>query len=158
MKINDYGLNAYKKNSSKETSNKMKKDLTVKKAVKNLNSEKSVKTVNKLLKEVSDESLAKPVVKTKSSFISDPSVKAAIDPLTRGGLIKISRDEKKAEIYRRVAKFLIIIGVDNASEVLKHLPQEDTEKIVSEIIAVRQIEPDEALSILVVEQKQQNQC
>lgn len=148
MKINDYGLNAYKKNSSKETSNKMEKDLTVKKAVKNLNSEKSVKTVNKLLKDVSDESLAKPVVKTKSSFISDPSVKAAIDPLTRGGLIKISRDEKKAEIYRRVAKFLIIIGVDNASEVLKHLPQEDTEKIVSEIIAVRQIEPDEALSIL----------
>jgi hypothetical protein len=52
MKINDYGLNAYKKNSSKETSNKMEKDLTVKKAVKNLNSEKSVKTVNKLLKEV----------------------------------------------------------------------------------------------------------
>ena len=43
MKINDYGLNAYKKNSSKETSNKMEKDLTVKKAVKNLNSEKSVK-------------------------------------------------------------------------------------------------------------------
>ena len=48
MKINDYGLNAYKKNSSKETSNKVEKDLTVKKAVKNLNSEKSVKTVARI--------------------------------------------------------------------------------------------------------------
>ncbi|MCR5614399.1 MAG: flagellar motor switch protein FliG [Treponema sp.] len=84
--------------------------------------------------------------RAKSDFVPDPQVKAAAEILTKGGLLKVPAS--KDDAYRRVAKFLILIGVDQAALVLKHLSQEETEKIIPEITAVRTIDPDEALAIL----------
>ncbi len=82
-------------------------------------------------------------------FVSDPQVQAATDALTHGGLLKVPSPEKgKEDVYRRVAKFLILIGVDQAALVLKNLTQEETEKIIPEITAIRKIDPDEATKIL----------
>lgn len=82
-------------------------------------------------------------------FVSDPQVQAATDALTHGGLLKVPAPEKgKEDVYRRVAKFLILIGVDQAALVLKNLTQEETEKIIPEITAIRKIDPDEATEIL----------
>lgn len=85
----------------------------------------------------------------KKTFTPDPQVKVAAEALTNGGLIKVPAPEAgKEDVYRRVAKFLILIGVDQAALVLKHLSQEETEKIIPEITTVRGIDPDEALNIL----------
>lgn len=85
----------------------------------------------------------------KEKYIPDPQVKAAAEALTSGGLLKVpAAEDGKEDVYRRVAKFLILIGVDQAALVMKHLTQEETEKIIPEITAVRTIDPDEALDIL----------
>jgi flagellar motor switch protein FliG len=55
----------------------------------------------------------------------------------------------KESVYRRIAKFLLIIGVDDAAKVLSHLPQEYIEKIVPEIALVKGVNPGERNEILV---------
>ncbi|MBE6361506.1 MAG: hypothetical protein E7059_08670, partial [Treponema bryantii] len=46
-------------------------------------------------------------------------------------LYKVPKPEQKEDsIYRRVAKFLIIIGEDEAAKVLPHLAEEQIEKII----------------------------
>ena len=83
---------------------------------------------------------------------------AATSAIKRGGLLKIPRQEnadkkpssaqeKAAQgdsVYRRVAKFLLLIGSDQAAEVFKHLPQSDVEKIIPEITTIRSVGEDEA--------------
>lgn len=101
-------------------------------------------------------STAQPAVKqtqpkTESSqkYKADPELIKASSALTSGGLIKVPvTDTEKEAVYRRVAKFLILIGVDQAAGVLKYLSQEETEKIIPEITSIRSIDPDEALAIL----------
>ena len=67
-------------------------------------------------------------------------------------LIKVPADEssaqKKDSVYRRVAKFLVLIGVDEAAKILPHLSPEQTEKIIPEIATIRTISDDEAAVIL----------
>lgn len=71
-----------------------------------------------------------------------------------GGLLKVLLSEKRPEgkkkdsVYRRVAKFLMIIGVDRSAEVLQHLAPEQIEKIVPELAAVRSVSPEEKEVIL----------
>lgn len=85
----------------------------------------------------------------KEKFSGDPEVKAAAEALTKGGLLKVPEAPGgKEDVYRRVAKFLILIGVDQAALVIKQLSQEETEKIIPEITSIRKIDPDEALDIL----------
>ena len=50
--------------------------------------------------------------------------------------------------YRRVAKFLLLIGVDQAAEVISYLPQNLVDKIVPEIASIRNVAPEEATQIL----------
>lgn len=50
-------------------------------------------------------------------------------------------------VYRRVAKFLLLIGVNEAAKILPHLTDEQTEKIIPEIASVRSVDPDEASAI-----------
>ncbi|MGI5172516.1 flagellar motor switch protein FliG [Treponema sp. OMZ 840] len=47
-------------------------------------------------------------------------------------------------VYRRVAKFLLLIGVNEAAKVLPHLTPEQTEKIIPEIASIRSVDTDEA--------------
>lgn len=54
----------------------------------------------------------------------------------------------KESVYRRIAKFLILIGDDQASKILPHLPENQIEKIIPEIASIRTINNDEAAEIL----------
>lgn len=62
---------------------------------------------------------------------------------------KITVEAPKTEsVFRRVAKFLFLIGSDQASKILPLLPKEDMEKIVAEMATIREVSPEEAGSIL----------
>ena len=70
----------------------------------------------------------------------------------RHGLIKVPvapRDpDGRENIYRRVAKFLLLIGTDEAAKVISHLTPAQTELIIPEIASIRRVDPDEAAVIL----------
>ena len=74
------------------------------------------------------------------------------DYLKSGGLIKVPVSQKEKDgsdsVYRRVAKFLLLIGVDEAAKILPHLSAEQTEKIIPEIASIRSVSPEEASVIL----------
>ena len=86
------------------------------------------------------------------NFQGNESARIAAKALTSGGLIKVPElpreKDGKESIYRRVAKFLMLIGVDEAAKILPHLTEEQTEKIIPEIASIRYVEPDEAREIL----------
>ncbi len=67
-----------------------------------------------------------------------------------GALLKVPAEEKagKDSAYRRVAKFLMILGVDEAAKVLQHLSSEQVEKIVPHLASIRSLGPEEREVIL----------
>ncbi|MCI5829390.1 MAG: flagellar motor switch protein FliG [Treponema sp.] len=84
----------------------------------------------------------------KKSATSEDVKKAAAN-LTSGGLIKVpGASDENESIYRRVAKFLVIIGLDEAAKILPHLTEEQTEKIIPEIATIQKITPEEKAQIL----------
>ena len=69
--------------------------------------------------------------------------------MLKQGLIKVPVDEKTKESpYRRVAKFLFIIGKDQAAQVLKQLSKEQIDKVVAELVTIQSVDKSEALEIL----------
>lgn len=82
----------------------------------------------------------------------NPELNAASEALVSGGLLKVPVSKKEADgrdsVYRRVAKFLLIIGVDEAAKILPHLTEEQTEKIIPEIASIRSVSPEETRQIL----------
>lgn len=76
----------------------------------------------------------------------------ATDYLKTGGLIKVPVEEpktgEKESVYRRVAKFLVIIGEEEAAKILPHLSENQIEKIIPEIASVRSVGKEEAASII----------
>ena len=82
----------------------------------------------------------------------NPELNAASDALVSGGLLKVPVSKKEADgrdsVYRRVAKFLLIIGVDEAAKILPHLTEEQTEKLIPEIASIRSVSPEETRQIL----------
>ena len=69
--------------------------------------------------------------------------------MLKQGLIKVPGDEKTKESpYRRVAKFLFIIGKDQAAQVLKQLSKEQIDKVVAELVTIQSVDKSEALEIL----------
>lgn len=76
----------------------------------------------------------------------------AADYLKNGGLLKVPVKEKlpdgKESVFRRVAKFLILIGEDEAAKIMPHLSESQIEKIIPEIASIRTIDSDEAEVIL----------
>lgn len=76
------------------------------------------------------------------------------DSCIAAGLLKVPVTESSAvkpvkeSNYRRVAKFLLLIGTDEAAKVIAHLTPEQTEKIIPEIASIRRVDPDEAAVIL----------
>ncbi|MDR2864003.1 MAG: flagellar motor switch protein FliG [Spirochaetaceae bacterium] len=61
---------------------------------------------------------------------------------------KSREDQAKEPKFRRVAKFLILIGSEEASKVLANLPEDQVELISQEIALIRGISSDEAAGIL----------
>lgn len=80
---------------------------------------------------------------------------ASVSALKSGGLLKVPLEEGKGgqdaqkgdSVYRRVAKFLLLVGSDQAAELLKYLPQSDVEKIIPEISTIRSVGQEEAAAI-----------
>lgn len=76
----------------------------------------------------------------------------ATDFLKSGGLIKVPEAPKDADgresVYRRVAKFLLIIGEEEAAKVLPHLSEKQIEKIIPEIASIRSLSNEEKSVIL----------
>lgn len=72
--------------------------------------------------------------------------------LKKGGLIKVPGESKtpdgKDSVYRRVAKFLLLIGEDEAAKILPHLAEKQIERIIPEIASIRTVNKDEANVIL----------
>ncbi|MBQ5401031.1 MAG: hypothetical protein IIU15_07460, partial [Treponema sp.] len=83
---------------------------------------------------------------------TEEEVKEAASRLTSGGLIMVPEQEKKEgekeSIYRRVAKFLVVIGIDEAAKILPHLTEEQTEKIIPEIASIRYVSPEDAAAVI----------
>lgn len=93
----------------------------------------------------------------KDSFAKNPVRKAtdekldvAVSAIKNGGLLKVGREAsgEKDGVHRRVAKFLLLIGTDEAAEVLKFLPQDDIEKIIPQLATIQSVSNDEAEEIL----------
>ena len=149
MNLEDYRLNAYSAGAGQN------KKLVHKPVFENVNS--AIDRIEKQNKEHAERQnieQAKIAAKTgtwfekKKSATSD-DVKSAAKNLTSGGLVKIpASSTEKDSIYRRVAKFLVIVGIDEAAKILPHLTEEQTEKIIPEIASIQKITPEESASIL----------
>ena len=77
---------------------------------------------------------------------------AAAEVLKEQGLLKVpvqeSEQEGKESVYRRVAKFFLLIGEDEAAKILPHLSDKQIEKIIPELASIRSVSKEEATSIL----------
>lgn len=95
---------------------------------------------------------AKQAAKTGTLFqkksVNSQDLKNATDNLFADGLVKVPRKTQEDSIYRRVAKFLVIIGLDEAAKVIPHLSEEQVEKIIPEIATIQKISPQEKDEIL----------
>lgn len=80
------------------------------------------------------------------------SAAVSSDYLKSGGLLKVPVSPNESDgsdsVYRRVAKFLLLVGIDEAAKILPHLTAEQTEKIIPEIASIRSVSPEEAGVIL----------
>lgn len=149
MNLQDYRLNAYSAGAGQN------KKLVHKPVFENVNS--AIDRIEKQNKEHAEKQnieQAKIAAKTgtwfeKKKSATSEDVKDAAKNLTSGGLVKIpASSTEKDNIYRRVAKFLVIIGIDEAAKILPHLTEEQTEKIIPEIASIQKITPEESASIL----------
>lgn len=86
-----------------------------------------------------------------TNFFPNPDLKAAADALKNNGLVMVPSGKKdnaqEDSLYRRVAKFLVLIGTDEAAKILPHLAPDQQEKIIPEIASIRSIDRDEAAEI-----------
>lgn len=140
MNLNSFLLNAYKKNGqSSENVQQKKLDKT---------DRQSTKTNNNIV----NRQIIGEKASVKSSYMGDEQILAASKALTSGGLLKVPKlpndKDGRESVYRRVAKFLLLIGVDEASKILPHLTEEQTEKIIPEIASIQRVDPEEAESIM----------
>lgn len=88
----------------------------------------------------------------KNQSSESEELKNATEHLKEGGLLKVPKEngdkEGKDSVYRRVAKFLLIIGEDEAAKILPYLSESQIEKIIPEIASIRSVDKDEAQVIL----------
>ncbi len=68
------------------------------------------------------------------------------DIMNEKGLIKVPQEPDSP--YRKVAKFLFLIGAEEASRVIKKLGAEQVDKIVKELVTIQKIDKTEAEQIL----------
>ncbi|MGL1892076.1 MAG: flagellar motor switch protein FliG [Spirochaetaceae bacterium] len=86
-------------------------------------------------------------VSTGSLVKTDPLETPVIHktPQPKQGLIKTTKEENK---YTKVAKLLLILGTDEASKVISHLPPNEIEKVSMEITKIDRVGKSEAYLLL----------
>ena len=72
----------------------------------------------------------------------------AAEAYKKSGFVKTSEKPREESGYSKAAKFLLLVGPDQAAEVLKQFSQDEVEKIVREISQVRKLDGRESASIL----------
>ena len=95
-------------------------------------------------------------IKAKDQIQNNPSNSQELDEsvsfLKTGGLLKVPVEKTAPDgsdsVYRRVAKFLLLIGEDEAAKILPHLSETQIEKIIPEIASIRTVSKEEAAVIL----------
>lgn len=89
---------------------------------------------------------------TQKKTSIDQALENATNYLKDGGLLKVPVEaplpDGKDSVYRRVAKFLLLIGEDEAAKILPHLSEKQIERIIPEIASIRTVDKDEAQVIL----------
>ena len=163
MNLNNFRINAYKNTENADSSSEKKQvfspvfekivreDIQPKSSLQNNTlSNASEQTPHKTMNEIFDKRFFPGL--SEKDFQGNESARVAAKALTSGALIKVPGQPREKDgresIYRRVAKFLLLIGVDEAAKILPHLTDEQTEKIIPEIASIRYVEPDEAKEIL----------
>lgn len=158
MNMNDVRAASYAKNAKGSAESDKKSES--KKEIKNLvnSSLADVKPfipprVNKIVSDAkNDAENDKPLFKNVNEEVGKILDRKATDYLKSGGLVKVPVSPKEADgsdsVYRRVAKFLLLIGIDEAAKILPHLSPEQTEKIIPEIASIRSVSPEESEVIL----------
>lgn len=131
MNINNFIKNAYSSDKKEYKDNENNNEKVIKKPV----FEKLEKTIEESFHMAPDQRL-------------DNSV----EYLKTGGLLKVPVEKPESDgkdsVYRRVAKFLLLIGEDEAAKILPHLSEPQIEKIIPEIASIRSVDKDEAAVIL----------
>ena len=153
MNLSNFGINAYKNNAGSDSSDKKSEKTIFTPAFEKITSSEAPKKEEKPHKTINEIFDKRFFPKSDDkNFQGNESARIAAQALTSGGLIKVPEQPRekdgKENIYRRVAKFLMLIGVDEAAKILPHLSEEQTEKIIPEIASIRYVEPDEAQEIL----------
>jgi len=101
----------------------------------------------------------RPIVPTEESFPPDAAPKKGGKPKPRsmalGEALAAAGDEAAALLktglepgLSKAAKFLLLLGTDEASKVISHLKSEEVEAVSREILKVKNIDAPEANSIL----------
>ncbi|MBQ0050846.1 MAG: flagellar motor switch protein FliG [Treponema sp.] len=152
MKLSDFSIRAYqnvgKKKSDGTSEDKFQK--TVFEDKQSVSAQLRASQNNE--KKQNDNPPKKSIIVQESDYEGNFQAKVAAKALTSGGLIKVPEQPKENDgrdnVYRRVAKFLLLIGVDEAAKIMPHLTEEQTEKIIPEIASIRTIDSDEAAVIL----------
>ena len=162
MNMNDLRASAYANGMGKSPDEKKsdKKDSSIVKPfvpprIKKIVSDDDKKTgPEKRLFEGVDKKIGK-ILENRKDFRSAEKESPAHDSaeyLKSGGLLKVPVSPKEADgsdsVYRRVAKILLLVGIDEAAKILPHLTAEQTEKIIPEIASIRSVSPEEAAVIL----------
>ena len=92
---------------------------------------------------------AKDLTENKPS--ASQALENSVEYLKTGGLLKVPVEQTpdgKDSVYRRVAKFLLLIGEDEAAKILPHLSETQIEKIIPEIASIRTVSKEETAVIL----------
>ena len=89
---------------------------------------------------------------TEKKPSSSQELENSVSFLKTGGLLKVPVVQPSPDgsdsVYRRVAKFLLLIGEDEAAKILPHLSETQIEKIIPEIASIRTVSKEEAAVIL----------
>ncbi|MCI5606098.1 MAG: flagellar motor switch protein FliG [Treponema sp.] len=153
--MNDFRAQAYLNNQNKsDNSNKEKKIKTVSwTKISKEDEKKSIPTKeDREGVKLQLSSAATKSTTSKEKETVNQQLKNAADFLKTGGLVKVPVEKPEPDgsdsVYRRVAKFLLLIGEDEAAKILPHLSESQIEKIIPEIASIRTVDKDEAEVIL----------
>ncbi len=90
--------------------------------------------------------------RTEKKPSSSQELENSVSYLKNGGLVKVPVEQTapdgKDSVYRRVAKFLLLIGEDEAAKILPHLSESQIERIIPEIASIRTVSKEEAAVIM----------
>lgn len=87
----------------------------------------------------------KPLPSTKVSSDKAANLEFLKNIEKKSGILKVTAEK---DGYKKTAKFLLLLGRDEASKVIKHLPQNEVEKICREIALIERVDRVEAEAIL----------